>query len=86
MRRSNMDGGAEVRMMRGKKSHPTQCPPEVAAPPDSARTEPGGKPEFGAQDPVTQGLRSLFSSVQEEGVPDRFRDLLDTLAKQERNE
>jgi hypothetical protein len=81
-----MDGGAEVRMMRGKKSHPTQCPPEAADPPSPERTDPGARPEFGAQDPVTQGLRSLFSSVQEEGVPDRFRDLLSKLAKQERNE
>ncbi|MFN3613070.1 MAG: NepR family anti-sigma factor [Rubrimonas sp.] len=35
-------------------------------------------------DPLAANLRAVFSAVESEPVPDRFRDLLDRLAQEER--
>ncbi|PTW62936.1 hypothetical protein C8N35_101985 [Breoghania corrubedonensis] len=59
--------------MSGKKKNP--LPPESAAARET--TEDGGTQA--AQLQISEQLRGLYQSVQDEGIPDRFLDLLNRL-------
>jgi hypothetical protein len=53
---------------------------------DDTMAKPGGKKEHRiaeeADDPIARGLRDLFRQTEQEELPDRFKELLSKLARE----
>lgn len=72
--------------MLGENKTGKRSPGAVEAQGDKSGTtkRERAKPAATLPDPLAANLRAVFSAVESEPVPDRFRDLLDRLAQEER--
>jgi hypothetical protein len=72
--------------MLGESKTGKRTPGAVQAQGDARDAGKGGrrKADAALPDPLAANLRAVFSAVESEPVPDRFRDLLDRLAQDER--
>ncbi|PYE88727.1 NepR family anti-sigma factor [Phyllobacterium leguminum] len=52
----------------------------------SGEKHPGARDELGPNSEIGSKLRALYTSIQEETIPDRFLDLLEKLDRVERGQ